>query len=190
MTPIGENLNQEWMQDATELLERFLPLQHWHFNLSTQFFDNETFPVLIFTSNKCRIKALYEAPIGKILDHRVTVHYGRLDTPDESKSLGLRDRENYYLLWQSINMPLRFLSGVSPRAAVNEQTPRAIKEYEESSLAKDISYPPERILTMHATMWKLYGNELFDLLDMQNTELWNRYSEFVREFWETLQHTS
>ena len=88
----------------------------------------------------------------------------------------------------SVFRKLQFLDGLSPREALNEKEPRLIRGFEQSEIAKRIVYKPERTLVKHAVIWETYGQQLFDIFDIHNKNLWERYSAFVREFWETLSH--
>jgi len=173
------------MQEAINLIERLLPLDKWNFRQSIRFFADRTHPIVIYNSEKCRIKALYEAS-SRYADHKITVHYGRLEVADNADSLRWKFRENYHLYWHSVSFPLQFLDGLSPRQAIVEKEPRLIKEFEQSELAKEIKYEPEKILIMHAKIWDTYGQQIFDIFDVRNTSLWEQYSAFVREFWEAL----
>src|SRR5260221_9199091 len=131
MSSIDPQGNQKHMQDTIDLLERFLPLKKWNFKQSAQFFDNKIFPVVIYDSENCRIKALYEAP-DRYIDHRITIHYGRKDVSDSGPGLLWKNRKDYYhLYWHSVHFPLQFLERLSPREAIDEKKPRLVREFEQ-----------------------------------------------------------
>ena len=177
---------QAKMYKAIELVECFLPLNKWNFKQSAQFFDNEIHPVIIYDSEKCRIRLFYEAPDNA--EHSIYIHYGWLGVSNNAQTIGWRDRENLHLYWHSIRFPLQFLDGLSPQEAINEKEPRLIRKFSQSEVAKDIKYEPEKILVMHGKIWETYGQRLFELFDIHNKDLWEQYAEFIGEFWETLSH--
>ena len=49
----------------------------------------------------------------------------------------------------------------------------------------DIEYS----LRYHAAIWDYYGNRLFELFDLRQPELWEQYTQFVKEFYDRHRHS-
>jgi hypothetical protein len=172
------------MQNLIDLTERFLPLNKWNFKRSSQFVGATYFWVAVYDSKRCRIKIEYEAVPGRDYERHFSVFYGRLEVPDNaSVLLGEPEQGSYNLLWHNVRLPLHFLNGLSPREAKMEKYPRLIREFEQSDVVKN-AHKPENNLVMHAQIWEIYGQRLFDIFDARNTDLWERYCAFVKEYWE------
>lgn len=171
---------QDQMNNAIELIERYLPLSKWNFKESIRFFDNKIFPTIIYDSEKCRIR-IYLDVQARHGNHNLVIHYGTLEVPDNAKVLLVADQSDYHQLWHSIFSALPFLDGLSPQEAITEKHPRFIREFEESEIAKKISYEPEKTLVKHAAIWDTYGLKFFELFDNRLTSQWEKYSAFIRE---------
>jgi hypothetical protein len=173
------------MQEAIKLVERLLPLKKWNFKESARFFYNVQ-PIVIYDSERCSIRVMYSAT-SRYTENMMVVHYGRLEVPDNASILLSQAQDkDYHLLWHSVYYALDFLDGISPQEAKAAKAPRFVREFEQSDVAKNIKYEPEKTLIMHATIWETYGQQLFDIFDTRNQDLWEQYSAFVREFWKTL----
>lgn len=193
--------NDHHMFELIELIDRVLPLTQWNFRMSAHYiyYSNKRdtvltaqnyrglgYPTVFYDSDKCRIKVDYSwSP--REYERSINVKYGRLEVPNIANTL-LTDtsRENYQLYWHSVRNPLYFLDGLSPQEARNAKDPRLIKEFEQSDLGKGIRSEPEKDLLLHATIWKTYGQRLFDIFDAHNEDLWERYTRFVQESWKAL----
>jgi hypothetical protein len=174
------------MQEATKLIARCLPLDKWGFRQSAKYFDNNTHPTLIYDSESCRLKILYEA-LGRYEDHTMLIHYGRLDVPDHASIIVyMSSPSDYHLLWHNVFYAIDFLDGLSPQEAKIQKPVRLVREFEQSDMSKEIKYDPEKILVFHRWIWESYGKRLFNLFDARQAGLWEGYSAFVREYWKTL----
>jgi hypothetical protein len=172
------------MQEAINLIECFLPLKQWNFKQSAQFVTAKYVSAVIYDSESCRIKIRYESIPGRGYERYFSIHYGRLGARGGVLPRGTK-RENYHLYWHNIYYSLYFLDGLSPREANAQTEPRLIREFKQSELAKEMQNVPEKDLAMEAKIWESYGQQLFDIFDARNQDLWERYSAFVREYWDT-----
>jgi hypothetical protein len=91
-------------------------------------------------------------------------------------------RENIHHYWHGIVTLLKFLDGLSPQEAKNTELPKLFQEFEQSDIAKNIKYMPEKDLVFAASIWETYGQRLFDIFDARNKDLWEQYSVFVSEY--------
>ena len=171
--------NQEVAQKLTQLVERLMPLQTWGFKQSALFFTKSNYPVAIYDSEQCRVRFLLDQDRS---GNSMFVSYGRLHALNDDEIMNWNGNECY--CWHRINMALRFLDGISLSQVVEKQykRPQIIEEFELSELAKGTKDEAERTLFMHASIWEHYGNHLFDLYDLRQPELWERFTQFSDKF--------
>jgi hypothetical protein len=43
---------------------------------------------------------------------------------------------------------------------------------------------PELTLAMHKSIWKTYGQNLFELFDLRRPDLWEQYRKFLKEYYD------
>ena len=184
----------ENMQSLLEHIERALPLDQWKFQQSAKFFakgsprskDYETgndgyYPVVIYDSSKCRVLfTLDYSGFGR--SYASFIYYGRLHAPNDISIMKWENEDCY--CWNSIeDATLPFLDEVSPSAAVDKGRKHLWglpdpSEFAQSS-TEHIQYP----LKLHAAIWNDYGNRLFDLFDLSNADLWSRYRQYLKEYY-------
>jgi len=171
-----------WPQIIADITERFLDLKRWGFQESARLQTRHT--RVIYNSEWCRIQLL-------LTDRRrfggfetIGIYYGRLHAPNEGMLMIWNGQQCH--CWHRIdNTALHFLDGLSPEEAAERQgLPPIMDEFLQSDLAKSITYYPEQTARMHAVVWEHYGQRLFDLFDLRQSDLWEEYSQFVREFYE------
>lgn len=181
------NLNElkdSRMQEIITLVERYLPLNRWGFKQAVYFFYNKR-PIVIYASEKCRIRIDYLAYDPQYLDPNIVIFYGRSEVRDNADILPRHTQVNRYnRFWHGVHSPLYFLDGYSPRQAKAQEQPRLIREFDQSDVAWQIKYTPERDLVLYAKIWETYGQQLFDIFDNRNKDLWKRYCAFEKELWE------
>jgi hypothetical protein len=189
--------NDHHLPELIDLIERFLPLNKWGFRMSAQCviysgklnsvliaenYYGLGYPIVFYDSEKCRIQVEY-AWSSREYERSIHIQYGRLETPDDAKTLlSNAQKTDYHILWHSVFCALDFLDGLSPQEAKKAKHPRLLSEFERSDVAKGIKSEPEKDALFHATIWETYGQRLFDIFDTQNKDLWEHYSMFVNEF--------
>jgi len=60
---------------------------------------------------------------------------------------------------------------------------RVIQEYKQSEVAKNIHDRFERLIGLHAAVWRDYDERLFELFDFRRPVLWAQYVYFVKEYY-------
>ena len=193
--------NDHHLFELIEFIDRLLPLLQWNFRMSAHYicysntwnsvlnaqnYHGLGYPFVFYNSDKCRIKIEYSwSP--REYESSINIQYGRLGLPDDAKMLlTVTNQASYHLYWHSVYPALYFLDGLSPQESKNKKHPQLIVDFEQSEIVKDIKSEPEKDIRLHATIWKTYGQELFDVFDVQNKDLWEHYTTFVRQYWKTL----
>jgi hypothetical protein len=190
-------INNE-LQTIIDTVERLLPLQKWKFNRDIQFFSRfkpgyrdpcvDSFgkpyaPTVIYSSDRCRIRfILDDTGYGRSIG--LYVSYGRLHAPDDEQFIQW-EGENCYCWHREISLALYFLDGISPNEAVENRgklSPKGLQDFVEKN------YPSteymEIFLKYNATAWAYYGDSLFNLFDLRHPNLWNQYTDFLREYYD------
>jgi len=171
--------NQEAVQKLSQLVEQLMPLKTWGFKQSALFFTKSNYPVAIYDSEQCRVRFLLDQDRN---GNSVSVSYGRLHALNDEEIMHWNGNQCY--CWHRINMAIRFLDSISLSQVVEKQfkRPQIIEEFELSELAKSTKDVVERTLFMHASIWEHYGDRLFDLYDLRQPELWERFTQFSEKF--------
>ena len=177
------------LQSLTELVERFLPFQQWGFTQNARFFGQSenrmvihekwAIPIVIYDSDYCRVKFLFDQ---EDRDFPLRVHYGRLHAPDDEWLMKWNGEDCY--CWHDIYTALKFLDGNTPREALEKShiRPEGLKEFRYVK-RQDIDNQPEWDARIHAKFWGYYGNRLFELFDLRHPELWEQYTQFIKEYY-------
>jgi hypothetical protein len=171
-----------------EMLNQHLELNRWSFLPTYKRFKSVGNLGIIYDSEWCRIKFLYsrDRPDSPRYDE-LKIYYGRLHAPNEDS----------YVLWEGLKCWcwhdilnfIRFLDGLSPKEAVEEEKthgklPPTVNKFWESALGKRTreEFPPEFNLMLHAMLWNRYGQQLFELFDLRRPDLWVQIQRFQKEF--------
>jgi hypothetical protein len=179
----GEEVGRALVQ----MIEQNLSIIDWKFHLTFTKFHQTSNIKIIYNSESCRIKFMFSRQ--RIPQHdELTIEYGRMHAPNEEPYMEWRGKK--CRCWHNIIVPLRFLDGLLPSEAVQQakiqkQSPIVVENFRQSELYKKLfsKYPPESSLVMHSVLWKHYGHQLFDLFDLRSPDLWERYTEFVKEYY-------
>lgn len=186
MPESGEEVGEAVLQ----LIEENLGIKHWNFRLAYTKFIKKSNIKIIYDSEWCRAKFMFSRMHYPETD-KLLIEYGRLHAPDEEMFMtwegeGCR-------CWHNILDPLRFLDGLTPadaykQAMLDKQLPPVVRNFRESELGKELldEYPPKSTIVLQAGLWKHYGERLFELFDLRQTDLWEEYRGFLREYYSLL----
>ena len=176
----------EQVQKLFELVESTLNLKHWGFQ-KTFVDDSVTLSLgIIYDSEWCRVKFVSSGIDTNRGDDNISIYYGRLHAANESTIMHWNGKLCY--CWHRINEALNFLDGLTPEDAVNQlrlhrKWSNVMEEFRQSDLGQELKYrQPEWLIRMHASIWNFYGERLFELFDLRQPDLWQRYSSFYSEF--------
>jgi hypothetical protein len=168
------------MQEMLRLAQNFSPLNTWGFKESYRSVKDKR---LIFNSEWCRIKLVWGGwDYGS--GNAISIHYGRLHAPSENVTMIWIGEECH--AWHDFGLALLFLDGFSPSKAteMNYSTPLTNKFFEEEIRQKFYRRQPEWLMSMHMEVWEHYGKQFFELFDLRRPDLWERYRQFLKEFYD------
>lgn len=180
--------NIEEVKDALiRLIEENLEIKRWNFRLTFTRFIKPKGIKLIYDSEWCRVKFMFSRMHYPETD-KLLVDYGRLHAPDEE--LFMTWNGEGCRCWHSILDPLRFLDELTPADAFRQTRqekllPLIVRDFRESELGKQFlqEYPPRATIVLQSRLWGHYGESLFELFDLRRPDLWEKYREFLKEYY-------
>lgn len=138
---------------------------------------------LIYNSEWCRISLGWNGwdPSD---GNSISIHYGRLHAPNEQSTM-MWGQELCHC-WHRLNYVLHFLDNRTPSEAAVLSYSHFLTDpfYEESFIEDYRRKQPEWLAEMHVTVWKHYNMRLFELFDLRQSDLWNRYRRFLKEVYD------
>jgi len=159
-------------------LEDWLDFKRWGFKLT---YSNPAANVpiyyIVYQSEQCKVRIRweqdrpYESP-------KIYVNYGRNHAPPE-ESIMMWNGEKHWC-WHEVEKAINFLDGLSPTEANKTFVPQVVKDFSQSSKGYGLDQP-EYMARKNAYIWERYGQRIFNLFDIHQTDLWNQYVEFIRE---------
>lgn len=170
------------------LINQYIDLERWGFIRTYSRVIANVPPLVIYDSQWCRVRFIYDvADYGDYRERTASVWYGRLHATNDGgyKSLNGQNTKCWHVLYYYV---LNFLDGLSSKEVVDGkgQDPRVIHEFERSGLSWVL--PDEyriaraiKKLRLHNKIWEHYGQRLFDVFDLRNPELWEKYVHFHNE---------
>ena len=179
------------LHELAGLIERFLPVERWEFRKSAQFIGSPYqavlgsvtgSPVIVYDSEWCRVRFSVQRERH---NDSLWVYYGRLHASNDDWVMNWKGEDCNCWHWDVHQLILKFLDGNSPAEAVVKRgkDPEGLKEFRKLGLENTVD-DFEYSLKYHAAIWNYYGNRLFELFDLQQPELWERYTQFIKEFYD------
>lgn len=170
------------IQEMLRLIQHFSKLDTWGFTESFQSTTTKD-KQLIYDSEWCRISIVWGG-WDPLAGNTISIYYGRLHAPNESATMSWNDEKCH--AWHRFEHALHFLDGRSPveAAKLNYSTPLTSKYFEEEISQNSHRRQPERLMKMHSDVWDYYGQSFFELFDLRQPDLWERYRGFLKEFYD------
>ena len=172
-------------EDMARIARKYLSLDRWKFKESVRLREIK-FPKIIYDSEWCRVNFSWGG-MEMFSGYTINIFYGRLHAPSDDKYMIWNGEKCY--CWHDISTALNFLDGRSPKdiAGRNYGRPRVMEQFVQSEVGqslKDRRFQPEWLARMHAAIWDDYGNRLFELFDLRQPELWEKYRNFVKSLYD------
>ena len=177
--------HKAYSEELKSLVEDALDLKRWGFQLTYTHIDKKDLPHIIFNSTKCRVRFSYVGGDSNIV-YIIKVYYGRLHAANDKYFMDWKGKQ--CRCWHDVNRALWFLDGLTPQEAVDqlriEKWPHVIEKYRNSRLGKQLEHDNrlEWMVRMHASIWKHYGNKMFEIYDLDRLDLWDQYTNYLRSY--------
>ena len=178
----NEDIVQKRFSEAIQTLERYLDFKYWGFKVIHFEAFPQSSPYAIYQSEKCliRFRWVQSRPHAEPM---IYTTYGRLHAPFDQDVMVWNGQKCY--CWHVTNGILNFLDGMSPTTiTINDYVaPRILRDFYQFN--KDYKGSlGEYIAKVQTTIWNHYGNHFFDLFDLRRPDLWEKYSKFLKEYYE------
>jgi len=93
--------------------------------------------------------------------------------------------------WYTINLAVNFFDGISPVDVGVLTTPKIVKKHHQPNVRKELGLdeldyaerPIQLVTKIHSAILEKYGERLFELLDLRRPVLWDKYVNFVKEYY-------
>ncbi|SRR5258706_5234869 len=176
-----QNIVEQKFPGLVKLLETHIDFEKWGFRQTFYGIAQEFAPSVIYDSQGCRVRFVWQ-----IADHQdgptLDIRYGRLHAPNHQR----------FMVWNGIDCHcwhhlldnvLSFLDGLSPQEAVEKNREMAyINQFAQQN--KGNQWPHiEWTVRLHSSIWEHYEHHLFDLFDFRYPDLWEKYTQFNREYY-------
>jgi hypothetical protein len=166
--------------EMTRIADEFLHLTGRGFKVS---YRSERPGKLIYDSEWCRISLIWGG-WDQASGNSMHIRYGRLHAPNEKTTMSWQGEE--CRCWHELDYVLHFLDGRTPveAAELDVSHPTTDAFYKTEITQKFQRRQPEWIAEMQLAIWKQYGQQLFDLFDLRQPELWQKYRRFLKDVYD------
>ena len=177
-----------YCDNIANLAKACLTLTQWEFQEDTRVdaLSASQIPLIVYKSPKCKIKISFNEwnPPHQTEEYSVDFYYGRLSSPNDKNIVGVG--EDACHCWHSIARALHFLDGHDAAYTANNLLSHdRIKAYGKLfSSSSLLGKQPEWEIRKHAYIWEEYAPRLFDMFDVRNIDIWERYKEFLKQVYD------
>jgi|GEM_PF-921082 len=181
-TSVVEDFVNKTFSESIKKIEKDINLNYWGFKMIDLHLYPKHMPRAIFQSKKCIVdfrwyqERYYTEPF-------IHTTYARLHAPLDSEFMIWNGEKCD--CWHSVFHLLRFLDDLPPpqTSLSDYEAPFIYQEFKKHQ-NKEESYFGEYVAKTTLLTWNHYGDRLFNLLDLQHPELWEKYSLFLKEFYD------
>ncbi|MBC7876385.1 MAG: hypothetical protein H7Y59_04365 [Anaerolineales bacterium] len=172
----------ETFSESIKKIEKDINLNYWGFKMIDLRLYPKFMPRAIFQSTKCIVDFRWnqERPYTEPF---ISTTYARLHAPLDSNLMKWNGQQCH--CWHSAFHLLRFLDDLPPpQTSLSDYDAPLIFQDSKKFLNKGENYFGEYVAKQTLLIWNHYGDRLFNLLDLQRPELWEKYSLFLKEFYD------
>lgn len=184
MSTVDER-NVDPIKEITQIAQNNLQL---HLRGFTESYRSSNPGTVIYDFKWCRLNIIWggwDYSVG----NNINIRYGRLHAVNEKATMIWNGEE--CRCWHRVEHPLHFLDKRTPieTANLNYSHPLIKPFHEEEFRQKFYHRQPELVSQIHLAIWQHYGQQLFDLFDLNQPELWLQYKQFLKEVYDIEEDT-
>lgn len=163
-------------------LESCFDFKRWGFQMIYSGFVPNTHPIIVYESKVCRVCFIWEVPTDERDRSEMTrILYGRLHAPVFQEVMDWKGEKCY--CWHDVNQVLKFLDGLTPQEAhKNTKSPIFMSDFYQANKNRGWRQA-EMQARRQAAVWEHYGQRLFDVFDLHRPDLWQQYTNFLKEYY-------
>lgn len=178
---------EDFGNSLIKMIEETLNPKRWNFYLSFKEFKRDSMFHVVYDSEWCKVR--FDFFRGHNPSHNeIHIYYGRLHALNDD--LYIIVNKQRCRCWHNVVDTLYFVDGLSPIEAVEQQKrgklPSVLEEFRYSEKAQRLreagtfQYSLER----QSVIWNHYGTKLFNVFDLRQSDLWEKYTRFISNFHE------
>ncbi len=165
----------------TKLLEESFDFTRRGFQMVYSGSVPNSHPIIVYESKACRVRFRWMLPEHEYIhSETIWINYGRLHAPIFENVMEWNGEK--CRCWQLCFEALSFLDGLTPQETFeNKRSPTFILDFYDENKGKGWRNA-EFIARREAAVWEHYGQRLFDIFDLNRLDLWEQYTNFLKEF--------
>ena len=174
--------------NLTSKVEKVIDMNRWGFKLtyskSSEYANGYPLHKVIYDSEWCRVNfSAYQRRNSPPDMYDLHVRYGRIHALDESEKMIWQGEECH--CWHSLgSIHLYFLEGLSPSETLKHPNLAVFEEARSNTYDKIRSELGEfSPIHRESVIWEHYGLRLFELFDLRRPDLWDKYRNFLKEYY-------
>ncbi|NOT06089.1 MAG: hypothetical protein HOP27_15965 [Anaerolineales bacterium] len=169
------NVEFPWYID---LIEDCFNFKRWGFHKIYSGAVPNAMPIIVYESNQCRVRFVWEISTSYGDPEGVSILYGRLHAPIDKKIMDWNGEKHY--CWHDDHLALKFLDGLATDS--NSKRPDFLQGFYQVN--KNRGWRNAEIMARrHAALWEHYEQRLFDIFDLNHPHLWKQYVNYVEEYY-------
>lgn len=176
----ADERNIDPLIEITRIAQSFMQLELLGFKENYRSVNPEK---IIYNSKWCRLNIIWGG-WDSLNGNSIHIRYGRLHALNDKATMVWKDEECY--CWHRIEHALHFLDKRTPdeTARLNYSHP-IIKQFYKEEIKKNFyRRQPEWTAEIHTTLWQHYGQQIFELFDLNRPDLWQQYRLFLKEVYD------
>jgi hypothetical protein len=142
-------------------------------------------PHIVVDSEWCRVS--FRLDIDQFpKDDTLKIRYRRLHAPYDQSVMKWQGKSCF--CWHRVFHAVYYIDGLSPDEVIENEDqgkfPQIINKFLKSQKGKKYleTYYPIFQIASHSLLWAKYGKRLFEIFDLRRPELWDKYSQFIKEY--------
>ena len=172
------------IEDLDTVIQEHLDLNRFGFKEIYRYTPYPKGPYIIYENNLCKVYIHYVMERYSWHDN-IRIYYGRKHAVNDSEIIDWKGKK--YWCWHNANPGnvIDFLDGLTPEEAKNRRGLGSILDaFKNSPEGSSLEYNlPELSLREHKLIIDNYAPRIFELFDTKNSALWQKYSQFVKDYY-------
>jgi len=167
-----------------KIIKNCFDLNKWGFQMIYAGHIPDSHPSIVYESSKCRVRFIWEESTDeRVREETTQILYGRLHAPISRQVMDWNGEKCY--CWHNGHKVLSFLDGLTPQQArKNGKSPIFMWDFYQANKNKGWRQA-EFEARRQAAVWEYYGQKLFDVFDLNRPDLWQQYTNFLKEYYNT-----
>ncbi len=185
LNAIRQEKRKKVSENLIDFISEYLDFTFYGFQISYQDLERHN-PYVALDSEWCRVS--FRLDIDQFpKDDTLKIRYGRLHAPYDQSVIKWQGKSCF--CWHRVFHAVYYIDGLSPDEVIENEDigkfPQIINKLLKSQQGKQYleTYYPIFQIASHSLLWAKFGKRLFEIFDLRRPELWDRYSQFIKEYY-------